>query len=318
MADSFTTNLNLTKPEVGASKDSWGTKLNSDMDTIDALFAAAGNGTSVGLNVGSGKTISVAGALTVSGSATVSGTLVIPSASSPSQTAEGSVVWDSDDDLLTIGTGAGRKTVVNTDSTQTLTNKTLTSPVVSGGTINNTPIGGTTPAAGAFTTLAASGASTLTGNIGTSGDITLNSVSTERRVNWTLTGKSVYFYIRDSDDEFGLYDTGTSSSRFISDVSGNFTATGNVTAYSDARLKENIETISGALGKVAAMRGVTYTRKDTGAKGIGVLAQEIQEVIPEVVLDNGEHLSVSYGNLVGVLIEAIKELSERVRKLEGD
>ena len=102
-------------------------------------------------------------------------------------------------------------------------------------------------------------------------------------------------------------------------VAGLIYATGNITSGSDRRLKKNIYTIDGALDKVSRLRGVYFTRKDdeTNARQVGVIAQEVQEVLPEVVADNGQDsLSVSYGNMVGLLIEAIKELRAEVETLK--
>jgi len=100
-------------------------------------------------------------------------------------------------------------------------------------------------------------------------------------------------------------------------VTGSITASGNVTAYSDGRLKKDIKVIEGALGKVLSIRGITFSRTDDkkSVRYAGVIAQELEKVLPEVVSYNESNdvKSVAYGNITALLIEAIKEL-----KLEID
>lgn len=101
-------------------------------------------------------------------------------------------------------------------------------------------------------------------------------------------------------------------------VSGSVTATGDITAYSDARLKADVETITGALDRVRKLRGVTFSRRETGNRGVGLIAQELALIVPEAVMTHEDGLlSVAYGNLVGVLIEAVKDLAEKVERLEA-
>ncbi len=101
-------------------------------------------------------------------------------------------------------------------------------------------------------------------------------------------------------------------------VSGSITATGDITAYSDARLKTDIETITGALDRVRKLRGVTFSRRDTGNRGVGLIAQELAAIVPEAVMTHDDGLlSVAYGNLVAVLIEAVKDLADKVERLEA-
>ena len=101
-------------------------------------------------------------------------------------------------------------------------------------------------------------------------------------------------------------------------VTGSITATGTVTANSDIKLKTNIETISDALNKALSLRGVTYDRIDSGEHQIGVIAQEVEKIIPEVVIDNNGTKSVAYGNIVAVLIEAIKEQQVQINELRSE
>lgn len=107
-------------------------------------------------------------------------------------------------------------------------------------------------------------------------------------------------------------------------ISGNLTVTGaivsngNVTAYSDRRLKTDIVKITNALEKVNQINGYTFTMLGTGKRQAGVIAQEIEKVLPEVVVKNENgYLTVMYSNIISLLIEAIKELDNEVKDLKG-
>jgi hypothetical protein len=111
---------------------------------------------------------------------------------------------------------------------------------------------------------------------------------------------------------------GSTAPSYALQVVGDVYASGDVISFSDSRLKTSVETIDNALDKIEKLRGVYYTHVQTQKRGVGLIAQEAQQVIPEAVIDKGEdtYLGVAYGNIVGMLVQAIKELSEKVQKLE--
>ena len=110
--------------------------------------------------------------------------------------------------------------------------------------------------------------------------------------------------------------TSTTSSSYRAYIGGSLYAEGDIVAYSDRRKKKDIITIDNALNKVLQLRGVYYTRIDDEIRGrqTGVIAQEINEILPEVVTyaSDVDEYGVSYGNIVGVLIEAIKEQQKEI------
>lgn len=157
----------------------------------------------------------------------------------------------------------------------------------------------------------------LTGNASSA-----TSASTADQIKTTTRSTAATHYLTfvDSDNGTATAETLYTDAGITYNPSTNdLTASGNVTAYSDVSLKDNIETISNALEMVNSLRGVRFNRKDLEGNPlqIGVVAQEVEKIVPEVVKTADDGLkSVAYGNLIGLLIEAVKELSAEVEELK--
>jgi len=165
-----------------------------------------------------------------------------------------------------------------------------------------------------------------------SGNITLDADGAiinlaDAGTNWgRLASNSTNFQIQslvsDKDLLFVGNDGGSEITALTIDMSAAGAATFNndVTAFSDVILKDNIDTIDNALDRVKGMRGVFFERKDNKQeRQTGVIAQEVEPFLPEVVRETKDEKkikSVAYGNMVGVLIEAIKELNAKIEELQ--
>ena len=156
-----------------------------------------------------------------------------------------------------------------------------------------------------------SGGITLNDNVilqlGTGGEFDLFHNATNNIINMTL-------------GDLLVQDTAVTRFTFAR-TTGNFTATGEVTAYSDITLKDNIEVVADPLTKILSIRGVTYTRKDLDDKEtrhMGVIAQEVEQYFPEVVHTTEDGIkTVNYGAMAGAFIEAFKAQQAQIDELRA-
>lgn len=170
-----------------------------------------------------------------------------------------------------------------------------------------------------------SGAKTFTSNV----NIELNTTSPTYN-----SGHLVLTTTNNSSVSMGFHRAGSTACQLRHDSNGlilsgvtqttaaDFYAYGNITAFSDIRLKKNIVKIDQALDKVSKISGYTFERTNEaedqiGKRQLGVIAQELLDVIPEAVFEQNGYYSVAYGNVVGLLIEAIKELKAEIDTLKG-
>jgi hypothetical protein len=185
--------------------------------------------------------------------------------------------------------------------------------------LGNTTVNGNITVNGSISNV--TGDANITGIITTSGDIRLDNAKTIKSKNSGGTYNDILFLSNSNVTHLQgnniYFRTLAGSNLGYFDASGNLTTIGDVAAFSDEKLKKNVKTIKNALDKVKRLRGVEYERKDIDKKGLGFIAQEVEKILPELVSQHDDFKTVSYANVVSVLVEAIKELSNEIEILKS-
>ena len=248
-------------------------------------------------------------------------------------------------DTYSIDTNTYLTSYAETDTLATVTGRgatTLTAVTFSGGLSSTTGSfsGAISATTGTFSSTI--GATNFSGSSsGTNtGDETLSSIKSklgittlsgsntgDQVIPTTLPASDVYAWAKASvkpsytQNEIGSGALSATTGTFSSNVSvtGTITASGDITAFSDGRIKTNVLRIDNALSKVQQLSGYTFDRTDAIVKRqTGVIAQEVLKVLPEAVSGSEETMySVAYGNMIGLMIEAIKELNTKVEDLQN-
>lgn len=239
---------------------------------------------------------------------------------------------------------AGDVPTLNQNTTGTASNVTGVVAVANGGTgLSSTPTNGqldigngtgftratltagtgisVTNGAGSIS-ITNSGVTSVTAGSGISvsastGGVTITNTSTGATITDDTTTNATRYIVFDD------VTSGTLSSAFVSSTKLTYnpsTGTASATVFSatsDERLKDEITIITDALAKIKQLRGINYKWKDSGLAGTGLSAQDVQRVVPEavVIAPNGD-LSVAYGNLLGLLVEGMKDLAAQVEELK--